>query len=139
MARFDPLVSKVVVPVPKVRWIVVIADALTVRALVAIVYVVPVPPEPWSRVTLPENSVPDPHREPQKVIVCAASALNVIGAAKDHDEDCEVFVHAPVTVHEPPAVELIQLVELAMCTTPPAFTLTVLPPATKPDTLALGV
>jgi len=96
MARFAPLVFRVVVPAPPAT----VSVPPVLSAFVDIVKVTVDAPE--LNVTLPPNSC----ATLAKVIVCEAAELNVIGAAKLHDAEVDEFVQNPEAVHEPPAVEV---------------------------------
>src|SRR6266581_7245898 len=97
MARFDPLVFRVVVPAPPE----IVSVPPTARLFVAIVKVTVEAPE--LNVTFPPNSwVGLP-----KVIVREADELKVIGATKPHEADVEAFVHDPDAVQEPPDVDVM--------------------------------
>src|SRR5439155_6919095 len=98
--RLDPLVVSVVVPVPANRSMVSVPLAFS--AFVAIVYVVPVPPVPWSKARLANSWGRLPN-----VIVLLDDALKLIGAAKFHEAEVELLVHAPATVHAPPPEEVM--------------------------------
>jgi len=108
MARFEPLVFRVVVPAPPA----IVSVPPTSKLFAAIVNVTVEPPElnltfpPNSRVGLPQ------------VIVCEEDELKVIGAAKLHDPDVEEFVQEPEAVQEPPAVDVMYPAALLTFTLP---------------------
>lgn len=97
IARFEPLVFRVVVPAPPA----IVSVPPTSRLLTAIVNVTVATPE--LNVTFPPNSRPGL----PSVIVCEAEELKVMGAKKLHEADVDELVQDPDAVHEPPAVDVI--------------------------------
>src|SRR2546422_980758 len=117
MARFEPLVFRVVVPAPPA----IVSVPPTSRLFAAIVNVTVDAPE--LNVTFPPNS----RAGLPKVIVREDDELKVIGAAKLHDPDVEEFVHEPEAVQEPPAVDVME---------PAAFLTFPFPPTEPVDAFA---
>jgi hypothetical protein len=97
IARFAPLVFRVVVPAPPAT----VRVPPVLKAFVDIVKATVAAPE--LNVMLPPNSC----ATFAKVIVCEAPELKVIGAMKFHEADVEELVQDPETVHEPPPAEVM--------------------------------
>jgi len=128
IARFEPLVFSVVVPAPPA----IVSVPPTSRLFAAMVKMTVEAPE--LNVTFPANSrVGLPN-----VIVREAEELKVIGAAKLHEADAEVFVHDPDAVQEPPAVDVMKPAALLTFTFPATETVDAFARRTPPAPLTVS-